>query len=367
MNKRVLIAAISSRPFVKAAFAAGYSVVAFDVFADLDTQAAAEYIEQIEYHNSGFDPLQFESALNQVDTTGMCGFAYGSGFEAQPELIALVEKRMPLLGNCSEVVRELKDAKQFFGMLDRLAIPHPEVSFNPLVSSEGWLCKEEGGSGGSHVLDALENKTLPSGKYYQRAMEGTPISMLFAANGCEVKVIGFNRQWVYPLADKPYRYGGIVGHADLPVVIKKALEDAAQKITAAFRLRGLNSLDVIWRGETFWVLEINPRLSSTLDLYQSEESNLFALHVQAAAGDLGHFPVIPARSKARNVLYAKQDLVISESIVWPEWVADIPIPQTAIMKNQPICTVLAEADNAAEASALVMGRVESLSASLFPL
>ena len=365
MNKRVLIAAISSRPFVKAAVAAGYTVVAFDVFADVDTQAAAEYIEQIEYHPSGFDPQQFASALSRVDTTDMLGFAYGSGFEAQPELIALVAKRMPLLGNRPEVVRKLKDAQYFFGELDRLAIPHPEVSFNPLVDSEGWLCKEEGGSGGSHVLDAPENQTLPVGKYYQRAIEGTPISMLFVANGREVKVIGFNRQWVSPMAGKPYRYGGIVGHADLPVVIKNALADTAQKITAAFGLRGLNSLDVIWRGEAFWVLEINPRLSSTLDLYQSEECHLFALHVQAVNGNLSRFPLIPGRSKARSVLYAEQDLLISESLIWPDWVADIPMPHTAIIKHQPICTVLADANTADEAKALVVERVEQLSVLLF--
>lgn len=365
MIKRVLIAAISSRPFVKAAVTAGYQVIAFDVFADIDTQAAAEYVEQIEYDDSGFDPRQFKLALEQIDVTEIVGFVYGSGFESQPDLIAFVEKRMPLLGNRPEVVRQLKDAKHFFGVLDHLAIPHPEVSFSPLFSNEGWLCKEEGGSGGSHVLDASQNKVLPLGKYYQRVMEGTPISMLFAANGSDLKVIGFNQQWVSPVPGKPYRYGGIVGHADLPLVIKQLLEEAAKKITATFGLRGLNSLDVIWRGEAFWVLEINPRLSSTLDLYQTEESNLFALHMQALAGDLGRFPLMPAYSKARNVLYAQQDLVISEHIVWPEWVADIPMPQTAIMKNQPICTVLADANTADEAKALVIERVEQLSALLF--
>jgi uncharacterized protein len=363
--RRVLIAAISSRPFVYAAVSAGYQVIAFDVFADRDTQAAAERVEQIEYGDRGFDARQFKLALDQIDTTEIAGFAYGSGFEAQPDLIALVEKRMPLLGNRPEVVRELKNAKHFFGVLDHLAIPHPEVSFSPLVSAECWLCKEEGGAGGSHVLDASQCEVLPEGKYYQRVMEGTPISMLFAANERDLKVIGFNQQWVSPIEGKPYRYGGIVGHADLPLGIKKLLEEAAQKITASFGLRGLNSLDVIWRDEAFWVLEINPRLSSTLDLYQSEESNLFALHVQAVDEDLSRFPLIPARSKARNVLYAEQDLLISESVVWPEWVADIPMPQTAIIKHQPICTVLADANTADEAKALVVKRVEQLSALLF--
>jgi len=339
--------------------------VALDVFADADTQIAAEQVYKIDYANNGFDAKQLEAALDQVDTSDMQGFAYGSGFEAQPDLLERIAQRLPLIGNTPDVVRKLKDAPSFFEVLDHLAIPHPEVSFISLANADGWICKEEGGSGGGHVLNASANQDLPRGQYYQRVMDGTPISMLFAANGSEVKVIGFNHQWVSPVEGKPYRYGGIVGNANLPLGIKKALQETAEKITATFGLRGLNSLDVIWQDMQFWVLEINPRLSSTLDLYQSRETNLFELHVRAVNGDLSHFPEIPAHSKARNVLYAKQDLVISENLVWPEWTADIPTAQTKISQHQPICTVLADANTASDAQDLVFERVEQLSALLF--
>jgi predicted ATP-grasp superfamily ATP-dependent carboligase len=340
-------------------------VVALDVFADVDTQRAAEQVYKIGYANSGFDAKQFEAALDQIDTSDMFGFAYGSGFEAQPDLLDRIAKRLPLIGNAPEVVRKLKDASYFFGALDRLEIPHPEVSFTSLANADGWICKEQGGSGGTHVLNAGANQTMPQGQYYQRVMFGTPISMLFAANGTEIKVIGFNQQWVAPTAGKPYRYGGIVGHVNLPLAIKQALQEAAHKITSVFGLRGLNSLDVIWQDDHYWVLEINPRLSSSLDLYQSKESNLFALHVQAVNGDLSHFPNISSRSKARKVIYAGQDLVIAEDLVWPDWLADIPMAPIEIPEHQPICTVLADANTAEEAQALVAKRVEQLSALLF--
>ncbi len=340
-------------------------MVALDVFADADTQLAAEQVYKIDYANNGFDAKQLEAALDQIDTIDMQGFAYGSGFEAQPDLLERISQRLPLIGNTPEVVRKLKDAASFFQVLDHLAIPHPEVSFTSLSNAEGWLCKEEGGSGGAHVFNARVNQALKKGQYYQRVMDGTPISMLFAANGNEVQVVGFNQQWVSPIEGKPYRYGGIVGNANLPLGIKKALQETAEKITATFGLRGLNSLDVIWQGTQFWVLEINPRLSSTLDLYQSREANLFALHVRAVNGDLRHFPEISARSKARNVLYARQDLVISENLVWPEWTADIPPAQTKISQHQPICTVLADANTASDAHDLVFERVDQLSALLF--
>ena len=360
-----MIAAVSSRPFVHAAVTAGYTVLALDAFADVDTRRVAEQVYKIDYANSGFDAKQFEAALDQINTSDMLGFAYGSGFEGQPDLLERIAKRLPIIGNTPEVLRRIKDASCFFGMLDPLAIPHPELSFTSLVNADGWICKEQGGSGGSHVLNASANQVLSKDQYYQRVKDGTSISMLFAANGSEIKLIGFNEQWTAPIAGKPYRYGGIVGHVNLPFAIKQSLQETAHKITLAFGLRGLNSLDVIWQDDNYWVLEINPRLSSTLDLHQTKESNLFALHVQAVNGDLRHFPEISSRSKARKVLYASQDLVIAEDFVWPEWTADIPLAPTVIAQHQPICTVLADADTAVEARALVVERVEQLSVLLF--
>lgn len=369
MANKVLIAAVSSRPFVKAAVAAGFEVTALDVFADADTQQYAQHVYKVEYANSGFEPSRFEAALDIIDSNaklnGFLGFAYGSGFEAQPDLLKRIQKRLPLIGNSPEVVASLKYAPDFFALLARLAIPHPEVRFESLENSDGWLCKEAGGSGGTHVLNANSGELLATGHYYQRIKAGIPISMLFAADGQAVKVVGFNQQWIAPIAHKPYRYGGIVGNADLPELIKQGMQKSAQQITQALGLRGLNSLDVIWSDDKFWVLEINPRLSSTLDLYQSPQANLFALHIQAVNGDLSQFPNVPKQSKARNVLYASKDLVIPENFIWPEWTADIPMPLSDIPHEQPICTVLAEADNPKDARELVLTRVATLSQLLF--
>ena len=198
------------------------------------------------------------------------------------------------------VIQKLKYAPDFFALLTQLGIPHPEVGFDALHNADGWLCKEAGGSGGTHVLNAKAGVTLPLGYYYQRIKPGVPVSMLFAANGHEIKVVGFNQQWIAPVTSKPYRYGGIVGHAELPVSIKQSMQEAAAKIVDAIGLRGMNSLDVVWHENEFWVLEINPRLSSTLDLYQSPSSNLFDLHCQAIAGDLTRFPAIPSITLGRH-------------------------------------------------------------------
>lgn len=331
-----------------------------DVFADADTQSVAHHTFKIAYANGGFVAAELERVLDNLDLSAMTGLVYGSGFEAQPELLERITQRMPLLGNKPIVVRNLKRARQFFMLLDALHISHPQVSFSALENADGWLQKHAGGSGGTHVMPAPSGSVPAPGHYFQQAIAGTPASMLFLADGQSINVIGFNQQWVAPSAAMPYRYGGIVGHADLSAGIKQQFIQAAQKLTSAVGLRGLNSIDAVIEGEQIWVLEINPRLSSTFDLYQSKECNLFDLHVRVCEGGLvdsaGDPPIAATVAKARQVVYAKHDLQLNEDFAWPQWVADIPMANSMIAADNPVCTVLAEADNAEAARALVLSR-----------
>ncbi len=354
--KKIIVAAVSARPFVKAAAQAGYEVIAMDVFSDKDTQSAAKQAFKITYGNGGFVADELERILSQQSLGDVTGFVYGSGFEAQPDLLERIEARLPLLGNKPSVVRDLKRPAQFFSLLDTLNIQHPAISFQALDNADGWLSKHAGGSGGTHVVNAPVSVTPPIGYYYQQAVQGEPVSILFLAHDGNVHVIGFNEQWVAYSHAQPYRYGGIVGHGLLPDAVKAKLLDAAQKLTQAVGLRGLNSLDAVMYQDDIWVLEINPRLSSTFDLYQSLSCNLFDLHVKACNNQALGKITVPTLSKARQVIYADNALDVPTHLDWPIWVADIPVANSHIAANNPICTVLAEAENAVEARALVNTR-----------
>src|SRR3546814_193496 len=240
---------------------------------------------------------------------------------------------VPVIGNSSQVLSNLKRPRQFFMLLDILKIPHPEVSFRPLDNAAGWLYKQGGGSGGTHIHKALP---LPSiwpkqGHYFQREISGTPVSLLFAANGKQSKAVGFNALCLASTPAMPYRYGGAVSHAELPDSVKEQLVHIAQQLTNAVGLRGLNSLDAVIEDDQVYVLEVNPRLTATFDLYQSDTpptsgAELFELHMQTCAGNLSDGPQITSMAKAHHVAYAPSALRIPEGMEWPEWTADIPRP-----------------------------------------
>lgn len=359
---------MSARPFVQAAVAAGYEVIALDAFADRDTGQFASGLHALKYSDGAFDAAELEATLKEIALQGPLGLVYGSGFETQPALLALVEQYMPLIGNSVRVVRNMKRAITFFALLDVLNIPRPPVCLQQMsdedLAAASWLTKKNGGSGGTHIRRATAEIPLEPGSYYQQEMQGIPVSLLFAADGMNVKEVGFNQQWLAPTALMPYRYGGAVSHAELPQAVRQLLLTAAKKLTSAVGLRGLNSIDAIMQGERVWVLELNPRLTATFDLYPAEHGQLFELHLQAAAGTLANWPQIGRRARAHYIVYAPENINLPESFDWPEWTADIPATGALIKAGEPVCTVTAEADSAEQAVALMAERVKVLAKAL---
>ena len=369
--KTIIIAAVSARPFVKAAAAAGYNVITLDAFADVDTCQIAKQTFRIGYADGRFNQQELVQFLQDLQSEDIAGLVYGSGFEATAELLDTINGHVPVIGNTAQVLRNLKRPRQFFMLLDVLGIPHPEVSFRPLESAAGWLYKQGGGSGGTHIRKALPLPGIAPqhGHYFQREISGTPVSLLFAANGSQSRAIGFNTLWMSPVAGMPYRYGGAASHAVLPRDAEQQLIQSAQQITNAVGLRGINSLDAVVEDGKVHVLEVNPRLTATFDLYQSQQgsaANLFTLHTQACAGDLDNWPELTRLSKAHHVAYAPYALRLPTEFTWPEWVADIPQPGSLIAAAHPVCTILAQADTAEAAKEAALAREQELQAIIAP-
>ncbi len=363
-SRTLVVASASARPFVQAATAAGYRVVALDAFADADTRAHAAETHALEYRDGGFDANALDTVLSGLKSTAPLGLVYGSGFELQPALLTLAEQYMPLIGNSVRVVRNMKRALTFFALLDVLNIPHPAVRLQQLsqedMANASWLLKRSGGSGGTHIRRLTQNAAPGPGSYYQQEMQGVPVSLLFVADGVRAQVVGFNQQWLAPTPEMPYRYGGAVSHAEMPATARKQLLQAAQKLTGAVGLRGLNSLDAIMHDGRIWVLELNPRLTATFDLYPAPDGGLFQLHLDACRGNIGQWPKLAEQARAHYIFYAPEGFRLPADFDWPDWVADVPRAADTISAGEPVCTVTAEAATAAGAVALMAERVRQL-------
>lgn len=342
-------------------------MTAIDAFADAQTTALAEKSIAVQYGPHGFDAESLIAAVDALDTGRFIGFVYGSSFEAQPELLVRLAERLPLIGNAPEVVAAVKNPARFFAALEQLHIPYPQVSQSIAgTDANDYLLKRGDGSGGTHIRPANAQDCSPAAQYYyQQKIAGCPVSILFLADKHVIEVIGFNEQWLSSSADAPYRYGGAVSNIPLPQTVKQQLVGAAQKLTHSFGLVGLNSLDAIVTADNqVFALEINPRLSATVDLYHFAQPDLLWRHVQVCLGASG-LKLQPTdtqsqHSHAHAIVFAAQAMMLTEPLPWPEWVVDTPSADQLPLKvsaGAPICTVIAEADHAAAAKKLAQGRV----------
>ena len=333
---------------------AGYEVTAIDGFADVQTVALCKHVVAVHFDAQGFRADAILGVLQALDLSQFEGLVYGSGFEAQPELLHQFGKMMPLLGNPGAVVAEVKNPSTFFAALEQHQISHPDWYLNKPEKRDNLLLKGVGHSGGEHIQFANFTPDVRSqAHYFQQQLEGEAVSILFIANGQQIDVVGFNLQWTSPIAHAPFRFGGAAGMAELPESVKFQLVYAAETLTQHFGLLGLNSLDAIFRkddGEQVFVLELNPRLSATVDLYHDVRDHWFEHHIRSCLEKTLQAPTaIPRKSNALAVVYADEDMLINTDFVWPVWVKDNPQlgkHGVKIKSGEPVCTVHGCAVNA---------------------
>lgn len=363
---------MSARPYVEAAVQAGYEVSAIDGFADMQTRALCSQMLAVPFNTRGFDADGLLTAIQAFDLNRFDGLLYGSGFEAQPELLRQLAQLMPVWGNSAELVAQLKNPHIFFGALDQLEIAHPDwyavglEKLNPEILNN-VLIKAVGGSGGGHVQyadRAAEKYDYPH--YLQQKIEGDAISVLFVADGQQVDIVGFNLQWVSATPATPFRFGGIASNIDLSESVQFQLRQAAEKLTQYFGLLGLNSLDVVIakHAEQVFVLELNPRLSASMELYLDARPDLLECHIQPCRDKiLKATSNSSQKSNAFGVVYADEAILMNANFVWPEWVKDysqVSGHVAQIAAGEPVCTVHGAASNAWAAKQLVEARSVAL-------
>lgn len=359
-----LIAAVTGRALAASASRGGHRVVVLDYFADRDCIEHALACRSVGLPTAlRFDRkalLREAGILAPLDESA--GLVYGSGFEARAALLEKLAVGRRLFGNPPSVVRRLKDPQQFFPLLDGLKIPHPETRFVWPAVTSGWLAKESGGSGGVQVRPAGQG-TPTARTYYQRLESGRSLSVSFLANRKRASIVGFNQQWTSNARlDFPFQFGGAVGGITLPRKVRAEIVRCLDLLVAETGLVGLNGLDFMLSGGHWSVLEVNPRPTATLELYDRDfPRGLFDWHLRSCRGELPQRIPAARAFRALSVVSATGPWESAEDFSFPEWCRDLPRHGLQFSAGDPICTVHASAPTPAGAVKMVrqrQGRME---------
>ena len=206
----------------------------------------------------------------------------------------------------------------------------------------------------------------------QERIAGLPCSAAAVADGRSAVLLGVSEQLIgrRALGARGWRWCGNVAPPRLPASEQDALAEAAQAIcahlAAAFGLRGVFGVDLVWDGARPWVVEVNPRPVASLETIDAAHGvRSFAAHLEACAGRLPAPARAPAGAAGKAVLFATEDLRVPDTSDWAaRGIRDVPHPGEAIAAGRPICTLVATGPSPEAVLADLEARAAALRAEL---
>ncbi|MEQ8232863.1 MAG: ATP-grasp domain-containing protein [Gammaproteobacteria bacterium] len=363
MTLPLIIAATSARVLAAAARPA-YLPCTIDLFADRDTCALAA--RAVHLIDEGDFALPGEALLDAVDSLvgdypQVLGLVYGSGLEGRPALLEALTRRVRVLGCNATVLGALADMPAVVARFDGVGdLVFPPTARQRPAAAAGWLAKQDGACGGGHVRDACTPGTIDGATYYQRYVAGPVYSAIFIAARGACVLCGVTRHLrAAPLAGAPFTWQGAVSVATPPVA-PAMLERCGAALAGALGLQGGFGIDFVADAERVTVLDINPRLPASLEVY-ADRAAIFAAHVAACAHDTLLYSRPAMRPvRASVVLYAHAAGIVPPRFDWPREVADVPPDGSPIAAGAPLVSVIAEASCGDTILALLTARCRDL-------
>lgn len=357
--------------------------------------------------------------------SGKLLFMPGGATENHSELAERIGANYFWCGVVGSPLRSLRDPEILFQLAHQVGLQapltythktHPDrQSFallqNELGKNPQWLWKSSDKGGGLGVSDLRSEAELAyffsasTSGYLQERIEGISYgaTIIISANGSaqfvgasrlltasdqveQIEITKDNdRHWVkavhtsrLPRTDYPYLFAGAIGPCLLPADVITKLKQLAELAHANFGIKGWFQVDFILDalGQA-WVLEVNPRWSATMEIYErSLGISLSAAHLRAwgiEVADTHTNGTSTGEVCWKDVTYAQSDFLwhaghqrsvealnaaqISQTN-WP-LIADIPNGQQSFAPNMPVFSLIASGTNPLEL-ALQRQRAQSI-------
>ncbi|HID27532.1 MAG TPA: ATP-grasp domain-containing protein [Methanosarcinales archaeon] len=346
---KILVIGYSTRYIVCSAKRAGYKVFSLDCFGDVD-------LRQCAYSSFLFeDPISadIESIIRDyIMDYGIDVIVLGSGFErVKPP------RGCRVLNNDFEIMKKVTNKEWLMKKLDFLGIPHP-ITYNDLTEINNYpvLIKPRYGGGGMYntlIYNKEDQRVINKDVIIQDYITGTPASVSVISTKDDAVAIASNEQLI-GAPKYQFAYAGNITPLDIKQKdLQKHIQETAVQLISELKLIGYNGVDFIINKEGFFVIEVNPRLTGSLDTIElATDMNVFDMHVRAFNGELRPSTKIK-RYAAKKIIYATKDLIINTDFTKfakpkSAYLVDISPIGSAIKGGDPITTVLGTGANRRE-------------------
>ena len=355
MPNHLVIVGACVRQHLESARRAGFDPLGIDLFGDWDTRNAGPCIKA-----NSLDEIPGILQQNVRDDWCLAG-----GLERHLDRLFSGDLESSFLGTALDGLKLLTDIPRLAQTIVSNGFRFPTINFDPSCPPGLWIRKPLLASGGHGIEWARQGLPRSQHQYFQTWIAGKTISAAFVTDSRGTRLIGTTLQLLgreLETENRPFAYAGSIGPLQLETERESQFLDFGRKIGQAISLRGVWGADFVCRGDEFVVVDINPRLTASCDIYERAQPGqpIAELHVQACRD-----PADCPRTKA-TATGGPEDLVsgIGKAIVFsphnhpikiniedhqylaecyqrdqPAKVADIPMPGTIIPANSPMCTI----------------------------
>lgn len=338
MNSKPAVALFgaSVRALAQSAAAAGFDVFGADLFLDDD-------LAEVCAVGCGIPTKSYPQGFREMaDHWKGIPRVYTGGLENHPDVVEHFAHTGPLWGCPPESLSACRAPTALQG----LGFNTPAIKLDPTnVPVDGtWLRKPIRSSGGRGI-ETWRGGELPADCVLQQRVDGQSCSASFLAAADRTVLIGAATQFVGEAwtGAPQFVYAGGVAPLDLTESETRRLEQVGETLRVAFGLRGLFGVDAIRRGAEWSVIEINPRPTASMELFElAGIANVFELHCVAFKGPETTLKR-PARAAGKAILYAAAPFELTESIPPVEngiRLADRSQAGTKFAAGDPVATVI---------------------------
>lgn len=351
----ILIISSSGRSLATSAVRKQYAVGIIDMFADTDALRHSVFCERVPPAADGsFDALRLRRTFERCTSSNdsLRGWVAGSGLEASSHLLREMASCLPLIGNDPRVFEICAQPDALKRRATQLGI-----RCVPTHDDMPYLVKQPNTCGGWRIR---LNTALTSFNTYETYLAGATISHLFLASERQISSIGFGTQW-HSRHDKErlFAYGGAINRCLLREDEQRKLAEWSRCLSADMGLRGLNNIDYLWCAGAVYFLELNPRPSASMVIYDPDYSaGLFDAHINACRGHLPRMDPV-SQVRAHAVIYAHRDFVLPDNFAWQKVICDRP-RAGAFARGEPVCSLIVQCATVESTLSLLQREIREL-------
>ncbi len=364
MKIPLLIIGASTRWLAQGAARRGLNFIAADYYADWDTgqSGLAKDIDRL------------ADVAELAERYGADEILLGGGMENQWEPLALAARQCRILGFAPRDLQRVRDPATWASALRDEGIDVPDTRVNaptPELKNGRWLMKPIRSGGGRAIEFWRPDLPVSSDHYWQQWVPGIDASATFLAAAGTSQLVGVSRQLIgtKELGAKGFQYAGCVGPQPVTDAVAVQLIRIGDVLARTFNARGLFGVDFRLDGDVVRPVEINPRPTASVELYErAGASDMFELHWGACNLDenqpyaanrvLEHLSEARFRTGdifGKGVVYwqAPQAIAITPrrfQLLHDRYaagiVADIPRRGSLVVPQAPLCTVWATGSKA---------------------